>query len=245
MAAPQPMYRGEVVREILSVLLSGRFARNPRTLTPALESAVMNCVESNGPLKLLLLWGKGHKDLPDRAETQACQFLLKFRERLTRAWPQAFHLKVLFTDTHAMINGYSSSTIRSYFGATQEVLAPLTTDWGWLSTLWWHAGITYQDVKAAAATDNRDWADLEESLHLTDRAARYGLSPDHVTCAKTYVAARNLENAIIRREYPDWIYLTSDSVEMLPLLPDMPILHLYSRQRGWCEKPWNSTLHHR
>jgi hypothetical protein len=189
-----------------------------------------------------MLWGKGRKQHVDRAEAETCELLLRYRERLTRIWPRAFTIRVLFADTHARINGYPAQEVDRYFQETRQLLENVTRDFGLLSDLWAEVGISEDVVSRRAMHIEAHWRDLDDHLRLTERAARYSLRSDPEECARTYAATRLLENEALDQMYGGWIYVTSDSHEMAPLLPSLPVIHLYSRARGYCEKPWNTRL---
>lgn len=228
---------------ISAVVLSGRFSRGPRVLTQELSQAIRDSVAVRVPLAFLMPWGKGRKRSTDHAETLAVEFLARLQVRLREVYPPGFNLTVMLTDTHAAINGYTREETTRYFDAVREALRPLAPGYAFTSELWSRTGITYEAIDAhARAISDSEWERVEQQMHLVDRARRAVARGDAESCAKRYLVARRLENALLEQLYPSSIYVTSDSIQMSPLLPRIATLHLYSRRRGWCEKPWNVTL---
>lgn len=226
--------------------MSGRrFLRSPLVWNERLERTVQRSLNDESPLRVLLLWGKGSKREPDRAEERAAELLVRYKQAVDAAWPPGLQYSVLFADTHAAANGYEARESNQYFSAVRAFLNATCFSFNLLSEAWDFGGLNWDHVRRyTQSLDDPIWDKLEIRLPLASAAARHSRIGDPEQAARLYVAVRLLENKILSRLFDGYLYATSDAPERWLLCPDLPILHMYSIARGRCGKPWFMTMPH-
>lgn len=225
--------------DVLQVLNSRRFVRAPLPWSPGLESALRGSSCDQMPLRILILWGKGRKVRPDSYERRTSAFLATFAKRIEAVWPAGVRYHVLFADTHAALNGYGVTEVSRYFAAVRSILGEHNT-FDTLSSLWHERGVTWRDMQRTLdAIEHSEWSRVDKQLNLVAAASRYGLWGSPERLARLYYVVRRAESQILADHFSGCLFATMEGPERRPVLPDLPVLHIYSWSRGRCAKPWN------
>lgn len=118
-----PVDKNTQVEALLNALDSPRFLRKPLARsdhrTRVLIHHLRTTVEVGEPLKLLVMWGAGSKLAADNTKARAVKFLESYAARVKRVWPQGVTFSILFTDTHAVLNGYDLNVVNKYFDSVR------------------------------------------------------------------------------------------------------------------------------
>ena len=227
------------VSDVLQALGGRRFVRAPLRWSRSLESALWNSLRERTPLRIVILWGKGRKDWPDSYESRTARFLAKYAKRVEAVWPAGIRYHVLFADTHAALNGYTATESSRYFAAVRTVLGEQNT-FGSLSCLWQKGELSWQAMEQKAGEIKGDeWNEVNEQLNLVAAASRHSVSGKPERLARLYYVVRRAENRILANAFSGYLFATTEGPERSLVLPDLPVLHMFSWQRGRCAKPWN------
>jgi hypothetical protein len=148
-------------------------------------------------------------------------------------WGAAFRL--IFTDTHAILNGHSTETIAKYFDAVERAASERGFDACWLSEL------VFAAENAIAADGPDDTPVSEETLKKLGACAAKWFRGEGTTeqGAIRYYQMNMIEKRAVELAFPTSIFVTFNGSEYRCLFPNrMPIFFMYSLRRGFSVKPW-------
>jgi L-tyrosine isonitrile synthase len=186
------------------------------------------------PVSFVAYWGKGLRCRLDHPDIQCLDFLAAFARRVREVYEPGAAITLIFTDTHAELNGHSQHAMRRYFaeveaGARQRgfescSMSPLT-----------HA------AKVAAENDPDDKPVPDEILlNLTASARKWyqGNGPAE-RAAQVYYKMNMVEKRAVELAFPRSIFVTFNGSKLRALFPTrLPIFYMYSLRRGVAHKPW-------
>ncbi len=86
---------------------------NPERLVPAVEAAM----RAGRPLEFVLYWGKGPRAEIAAPDLACLDYLGQLAERVRQAYAPGAVFRLIFTDTHAALNGHPAAAADAYFGA--------------------------------------------------------------------------------------------------------------------------------
>jgi len=139
---------------------------------------------------------------------------------------------LIFTDTHAELNGHSAQDIKEYFEAIDVVARKRGFESSRLSEL----------VHAAEAEnvlcDEEVPADI--LLRLSQCAAKwYRGGGGAKEGATRYYKLNLIEKQALELAFPHVIFITFNGSKYRSLFPDtLPVFYMYSLRRGVSVKPW-------
>jgi hypothetical protein len=154
--------------------------------------------------------------------------------RVRAVHPHGAAIKLIFTDTHAALNGHSPASVREYFGEIDLKARQYGFDTCWLSHI----------IRAAEATATSDPADdalPEETLRrLADSARKwYRGEGTAEQGALQYYRMNMVEKRAVEIAFPRAIFITFNGSDLRSLFPTrLPIFFMYSLRRGMSVKPW-------
>jgi hypothetical protein len=185
------------------------------------------------PVPFVLYWGKGPRCGLDEPDTTCLDYLSALTRRVCAAYEGGVAVKLIFTDTHADLNGHSPEGMRSYFGSIEAEARQRGFDSCWLGEL---------VRNAAAVGHNRvDDAVPQDTLErLSACAAKWyrGQGTPEQGAAK-YFQMNMIEKRAVEHAFPRSIFITFNGSEYRSLFPEaLPIFYMYSLRRGVSVKPW-------
>jgi len=141
---------------------------------------------------------------------------------------------LIFTDTHAQLNGHPEHCVRSYFEQLTISAHKRGFETFLLSKL-----VQSVDVRADQAHAPVD-VPAELLSMLCASAAKWFRGVGTVEQgAVRYYQANMLEKQVVERAFPRSIFITFNGSDVRRLLPDrLPIFYMYSLRHGVCDKPW-------
>lgn len=202
---------------------------NPERLVPAVEAAVA----AGRPLDFVLYWGKGPRAeiaAPDRA---CLDFLGQMAERVRRSYAPGAVFRLIFTDTHAALNGHPDAAADAYFGAIDAAAQARG-----------FASARLSDIVAFAREIGADTPAEEPSgeilASLIACAAKwYRGEGSTEQGALDYYRMNMVEKTAVAAAFPEAVFVTFNGSEFRDLFPaTMPIFYMYSLRRGVGVKPW-------
>ena len=170
-------------------------------------------------------------DAPDIA---CLDFLATFIRRVREAYPKGAAIRLIFTDTHAELNGHAKQSIDEYFEAVDGSARERGFETCRMSTL-------VRAAEIAAPNDSIDEPVPEDMLRrLIITAAKWyrgKASPEEA--AVKYYQMNMREKRAVQSACPHSIFLTFNGSKLRCLFPpQLPIFYMYSLRRGVSVKPW-------
>ena len=154
--------------------------------------------------------------------------------RVARAHAPGAALKLIFTDTHARLNGHSRASMQKYFAAMEAAANARRFETCWLTDLTKTAGV-------AAGDDHGDELAQHAMVSRLIPSARKwyrGLGGPEQG-ALIYYRMNLVERRAVELVFPRCIFLTFNGSELRGLFPEhLPIFYMYSLRRGISVKPW-------
>ena len=197
----------------------------------ALISRLIRRVE---PLSFTLYWGKGHRCTLAQTDIQCLDFLSRLSDRVGKAHAPGVALNLIFTDTHARLNGYAQGSIRGYFSQVDIVARQRGFGTCRLSDL-------VRASEPATEEKQRDEMVPPPVLSMLIASARkwYRGSGSAEEGAVIYYRMNMVERRAVELAFPWSIFITFNGSELRSLFPQhLPIFYMYSLRRGTCVKPW-------
>jgi len=186
------------------------------------------------PLRFVLYWGKGLRTVLAAPEFACLDFLNTMMARVAEVHEPGVDVTLIFTDTHAALNGHSRPTIHSYFRDLELAASQHKFKTCLLSTLMNAPGLLPDELPEAELPPDDLLAELRHSA-----AKRFKGEGSAEEGAIRYFQANLLERKVVERAFPGCIFITFNNRRLRPLLPDMlPIYYMYSVRRGVSDKPW-------
>jgi L-tyrosine isonitrile synthase len=138
---------------------------------------------------------------------------------------------LIFTDTHAELNGHSPVNIRKYFGDIEAGAAERGFDTCRLSEL-------TGKVVAVDPIDDHVPEDVAQRLAASARKW-YGGEGTPEQGAMKYYRMNMIEKQAVELAFPRAIFITFNGSDLRSLFPSrLPIFYMYSLRRGSSVKPW-------
>jgi hypothetical protein len=186
------------------------------------------------PIPFVLYWGKGPRCNLGTPDIECLDYLDSLARRVRAVHKPGAAIKLIFTDTHAGLNGHSAASIRGYFGEIDLKARQYGFDTCWLSQI-------IRAAEAVATSDRADDALSEETLRrLADSARKWYRgegTAEHG--ALKYYQMNMIEKRAVETAFPRSIFITFNGSDLRSLFPtQLPIFFMYSLRRGMSVKPW-------
>jgi hypothetical protein len=179
----------------------------------------------------VLYWGKGfRRNLADE-DIQCLEFLRTLGRRVGETHGPGAAFTLIFTDTHAELNGHSDIDVAQYFSDVEQAAATR----GFSTCILSQIVATKGDMNIVA-----DEPDPELLEKLQACATRwYRGDGTAIAGAKKYYEMNMIEKNAVQTAFPDSIFVTFNGSEMRQMFPErLPIFYMYSLRRGTSVKPW-------
>lgn len=234
---------GALAEESFTALTRRRFNRAPPDQGEAIKERIQRALISGKPVPFVTYWGCGARDAVSDVDLKALERLQELLQGTRRIPELAVQLTLILTDTHARLNGKPEARIERYYAEVAEAGARHQFSSVRFSELWEEAGLTLEQVRRDAASPevSASFDALAIREDLVSQAGKHfesGASAEEG--ARTYHAACLREAPLVAHRFPEHIFLSYNSPEMIPLFPSLPKLFLYSTAKGWTQKPWFS-----
>jgi hypothetical protein len=186
------------------------------------------------PVPFVLYWGKGPRCNLDIPDIECLDYLASLARRVRAVYKPGAAIKLIFTDTHAGLNGHSASSIRGYFDEIDLKARQYGFDTCWLSQI-------IRAAEAVATSDRADDALPEETLRRLAESARKWYRGEGTAehGALKYYQMNMIERRAVEIAFPRSIFITFNGSDLRSLFPtQLPIFFMYSLRRGMSVKPW-------
>jgi hypothetical protein len=211
------------------------FKREQPSDANLIRQIISESISRQEPVPFVLYWGKGPRDGIGSPDVHCLDYLLTLVRRIGVVYERGAALTLVFTDTHAELNGHSQRGISQYFEAIDQAAGARHFRTCWLSQLLAahrHANTTFdlsqyhvpEAILARLTISARKWYHGKDTFEEG---------------ARRYFGLNMVERKTIEAAFPRSIFITFNGSELRALFPDhLPIFYMYSLRRGTSVKPW-------
>ena len=229
-SAPKQIDPEQILRSFNTWSFKREQPSDPQLMLRIIADAIVH----RQPIPFVLYWGKGPRCGLDDPDVKCLDYLAAFAHRVSAVYEPGASVKLIFTDTHARLNGYSEIAIRAYCSVIEIQARQRGFDCCWLGDL-------IETTQAQAEDYVFDEIVPPDMLTRLSASAMkwYGGDGAAEQGAKKYFHINMVEKRAVELFFPDAIFLTFNSSKFRILFPKrMPIFYMYSLQRGVSVKPW-------
>jgi hypothetical protein len=186
------------------------------------------------PVSFVLYWGKGPRQRLGGPDIECLEYLGALARRVQEVYKPGAVFKLIFTDTHAELNGHAPHSVREYFAEVGAHAGERGFETCFLSELTRSA-----ETVANFAADHETVP--EETLQRLSACARKWYRGDGTAGqgALKYYQMNMIEKRAVELAFPRSIFVTFNGSDLRSLFPDhLPIFYMYSLRRGFSVKPW-------
>jgi hypothetical protein len=186
------------------------------------------------PVSFMMYWGKGLRPALATPEFACLDYLDQMVARVAEVYEPGAQMTLVFTDTHAALNGHTSESIHSYFQDFQQAARERQFNTCLLSTLMNVPGLQPDVMPEPQMPPDEVLEELRPSAAKWFKGEG---SPEQG--AIRYFQANMLERKVIERAFPRSIFITFNGSQLRSLFPEtMPIFYMFSLRHGVSDKPW-------
>jgi hypothetical protein len=185
------------------------------------------------PVSFILYWGKGPRCRLGGPDIECLDYLRIFTSRVRELYEPGAAIKLIFTDTHAALNGHAPDGVRAYFAEVEACAAERGFEACFLGEL-------IRSAEAFAICEPNDDVP-EDILQRLSAGARKWYRGDGTAGegALKYFQMNMTEKRAVELAFPRSIFVTFNSSELRVLFPNsLPVFYMYSLRRGISVKPW-------
>jgi hypothetical protein len=226
--------KGVDAQAVLRSFNTWAFKREQPADLPLMLRVISQTIALREPVSFVLYWGKGPRSRIGEPDIACLDFLAALARRVREAYAPGAAVKLIFTDTHAELNGYAPADMRAYFAAVEACAGERGFETCLLGEL------TGSAQNAASIVPDDDIAP-EETLERLSASARKWYRGDGTADegALKYFQMNMIEKRAVERAFPGSIFVTFNGSELRSLFPErLPIFYMYSLRRGVSIKPW-------
>ncbi|MBU1210663.1 MAG: hypothetical protein KJ587_05225 [Alphaproteobacteria bacterium] len=224
----------KVVAGVLKRFNTWRYKRSQPSDFALLQDSVAQAVASGNPIPFVLYWGKGLRAQSGANERACLNYLSEMAGRISEVYGPGAQFDILYTDTHATLNGHRPADIEEY---RQCLIADCGDDF----RVW-----RLSEVVTASKVADTDVGDVQpvevEAMiaRLVGCAEKWYLGNGHaIDGATRYFWMNMVERIAVERMFPGSVFVTFNGAEMRPLFPErLPVFYMYSVKKGNSVKPW-------
>lgn len=210
------------------------FKREQPSDLQLLIQTVEHSIANNNPINFILYWGKGDRYTAEEIEEKTLTLLSRIRTRIESVYSTGTQFTILFTDTHAQLNGYSETEARQYFQSMERLTHTYRFHVDYLSRL-----APYNKESLEVCINDICLAQGLQTTLVDMASKHYKGDQDFQIAALLYYAQNQIEKVEVERAYPHSIFLTFNGSELRQLFPEkLPIFYAYSYKKGTSVKPW-------
>ena len=195
---------------------------------------IADAMSLRGPVKFVLYWGKGPRCELAEPDTQCLNYLTGLARRVRESYEPGAETTLIFTDTHAKLNGQRRACVERYFGSVDIEARRSGFRSVWLSEL------LGADQSGAASEETSDAISHDTLQALAKSAVKWfrGEGTPEEGALK-YFRMNMVERRAVERSFASSIFVTFNGSELRSLFPtQLPIFYMYSLRRGVSVKPW-------
>ncbi len=104
-----------IVNDIIKSFNTWSFKREQPDSIEKLKSVITKAVKLGRPIAFVLYWGKGPRFEQAHPDTKCLNYLNDLVGRIQKIYQTGAQITLIFTDTHAKLNGFSLKVTHKYF----------------------------------------------------------------------------------------------------------------------------------
>jgi hypothetical protein len=226
--------KGKVTAEkVLHAFNTWAFKREQPDDALMMLQVISRAMALGEPIPFVLYWGKGPRSVIGAPDIECLEYIAALAGRIRDLYSAGAAIKLIFTDTHAALNGHSQASMAAYFTEIEAAARDFGFEHCWMSHL----------TRAASAIRETldDPAPDEEILQrlATSTAKWYHGAETPQRAALAYYRLNMLEKRAVEMAFPHSIFITFNGSRLRTLFPKhLPIFYMYSLRRGISIKPW-------
>ena len=226
--------RAVTPEQILKSFSTRAFKRESPDKPELMLQLIAEAQARRAPIPFVQYWGKGLRPKLATPEFVCLDFLDSMMSRIAEIYKPGAEFTVVFTDTHAGLNGHSQASIESYFQDLMLATHGRRFKVCLLSSLVSAAGLQPDE------TTDRRLPSPELLAELRTSAAKWFKGEGSVDeGAIRYFQANMVERKVMERTFPRSIFVTFNGKQLRSLFPDaLPIFYMFSLRHGISDKPW-------
>ena len=207
------------------------FKREQPDSVDLLLKSISKAVSHRQPIPFVLYWGKGPRRTEGAPDTLCLNFLNSLAERVRQVYSPGALFTLIFTDTHADLNGHSADASQQYFSE----IAALGKAFEFRSCL---LGDLVADSSLSDAESDAPGTPMLSKL--SSCALKWYQGEEHPSAvARRYYEMNMTEKRAVEAAFPDAIFITFNGSDVREIFPEnLPIFYMYSIKRGTSVKPW-------
>jgi hypothetical protein len=186
------------------------------------------------PISFMMYWGKGLRSALATPEFVCLDYLDSMISRVVDVYEPGAQMTLVFTDTHAALNGHSPSSIHAYFQDLELAARERQFNTCLLSSLVNAPGLLPEVMPEPEMPPEEVLAELRVSAAKWFKGDG---TPEEG--AIRYFQANMVERKVIERAFPQSIFITFNGSQLKSLFPEtLPIFYMFSLRHGISDKPW-------
>jgi len=219
--------------QVLKSFNTRAFRREQPDRKEAMLGVIARAIAAQEPVPFVMYWGKGLRPLLAAPEYACLDYLVTMLKRVGERYRPGAKMTLVFTDTHAALNGHSQESIETYCADLDAAARSRGFEVCRLGAL-----MKASDIKADAVLADHPSEELLAGLAVS--AAKWfrgeGTTEEG---ALRYFRANMVERQVLEQAYPHAIFVTFNGSSLRPLFPEsMPIFYMFSVRHGTSDKPW-------
>lgn len=217
--------------KVLATFNTWSFKREQPSSAAQIEARIVDAIRADRPLTFVLYWGKGPRDSVAAPDVACLDYLASMCRRVAAVHGPGATFGLIFTDTHAALNGHPHMAYERYFTEVSGQAASRG-----------FRGCRLGDIvrTTSPVVDDAGESDEEHVELLMRSADRWfrGAGTAH-DGARRYLAANMIERQAVERAFPEAIFATFNGSDFDFLFPvRLPRFYMYSLRKGCSVKPW-------
>lgn len=219
--------------QVLKSFNTRAFRREQPDRREVMLSVISRALAAQEPVPFVMYWGKGLRPLLAAPEYACLDYLVTMLQRVGERYRPGAKMTLVFTDTHAALNGHSQESIETYFADLDAAARSRGFEVCRLGAL-----MNASEIDADAVLAEHPSEELLAGLAVS--AAKWfrgeGTTEEG---ALRYFRANMVERLVLEQAFPHMIFVTFNGSSLRPLFPEsMPIFYMFSVRHGTSDKPW-------
>jgi hypothetical protein len=225
--------KGVTAETVLRSFNTWAFKREQPADLQLMLRLISGSIALSEPVSFILYWGKGPRYRLDEPDIACLDYLRTLAGRIREVYEPGAAFKLIFTDTHAELNGYAPHGVREYFAEVAACAGKRGFETCFL-------GEITRSLEGVATLPADDDVPEETLRHLSACARKwYRGAGTAGQGALKYFQMNMIEKRAVELAFPRSIFVTFNGSDLRSLFPDdLPIFYMYSLRRGVSIKPW-------
>ena len=230
---PTPKPKHPNPASVLAAFNTWSFKREQPADPPLMLRFIADAIAVGEPISFVLYWGKGPRSTIGEPDLACLDYLTAFARRIKEIYEPGAALMLIFTDTHAQLNGHSPASMRRYFDEIEVAARRRGFECCSMGTL---EGVAEPELIGLVEGDVPPDAIKLLSASATKWYRGEGSSEQG---AVKYYRMNMIERRAVEIAFPRSIFITFNGSSLRGLFPErLPIFYMYSLRRGVGVKPW-------